>query len=205
MHSYTSITHTNNNFITLAVVVTAAPLCFLTNTKGPGKPPDELRWSVYHLPRCVSTSRLNKKKCKKKKQCGEGRKHSGYNRRAWLSTAVVWFTVCSLNTWVNPVATIGKTKQLRGTTACVNVKKRVSILRFLFSSRFQIRTDSDLDARLHREANTAVKTACWRYCVVWSVCDCALMDSWSSWLPNLCCVWEIQTQLGVRNKPKTLF
>lgn len=38
MHSYKSITHTNNNFITLAV---AAPLCFLTNTKGPGKPPDQ--------------------------------------------------------------------------------------------------------------------------------------------------------------------
>lgn len=56
MHSYKSTTHTNNNFITLAVVVTAAPLCFLTNTKGPGKPPDELRLSVYHLPRSVSTS-----------------------------------------------------------------------------------------------------------------------------------------------------
>lgn len=97
MHSYKSITHTNNNFITLAVVVTAAPLCFLTNTKGPGKPPDELRLSAYHLPRSVSTSWLNKKKCKKKMiQCGKGRKQSGYNRRVWLSKAVVWFTACSL-------------------------------------------------------------------------------------------------------------
>lgn len=91
MHSYKSITHTNNNFITLAV---AAPLCFLTNTKGPGKPPDQ--FIICHaLCQHRDWTKRNVKK-KKKIQCGEGRKQSGYNRRVWLWKAAVWFTVCSL-------------------------------------------------------------------------------------------------------------
>lgn len=94
MHSYKSITHTNNNFITLAV---AAPLCFLTNTKGPGKPPDQFIICHALCQHRDWTKRNVKKKIKKKMiQCGEGRKQSGYNRRVWLWKAAVWFTVCSL-------------------------------------------------------------------------------------------------------------
>lgn len=37
MHSYKTITHTNNNFITFAFAIITAPLQFITHTNDPEK------------------------------------------------------------------------------------------------------------------------------------------------------------------------
>lgn len=110
----------------------------------------------------------------------------------------VIYSLFPVNTWVNPVATIGKTKQLRGTTqalssptsyACVNVKQQVSILRFLFSSHFQIRTVFQIWTRVWIKKPTQPSKRP-TDATVWSVCDCALMHSCGAHDYQICVVFE---------------
>lgn len=55
MHSYKTITYTNNNFITLSLAVITVPVHSMTYTNGPNKAPGEVGFSVYHLLLYVNT------------------------------------------------------------------------------------------------------------------------------------------------------
>lgn len=49
MHSYRTITYTNNNFIRLALAVITVSVQFMTSTNSPDTAPGEGRFLVYHL------------------------------------------------------------------------------------------------------------------------------------------------------------
>lgn len=85
----------------------------------------------------------------------------------------------------------GTTQALSSPTsyACVNVKQQVSILRFLFSSHFQIRTVFQIWTRVWIKKPTQPSKRP-TDATVWSVCDCALMHSCGAHDYQICVVFE---------------
>lgn len=125
----------------------------------------------------------------------------------------VIYSLFSVNTWVNPVATIGKTKRQRRflhrpAMHVLTWKNKYPYWGFcsavISKSEQYFRFGRASESRSqHSRQDGLLMLLCGLVCV-W-LCTDALV--WSSWLPNLCCVWEIQTQLGGvdENPPKTLF